>query len=75
MKRDIETREMRHRLATYVEQDAQHSLAGMLQRLLRDPIRPRTDRGRFRVSLILLLLSVLLVFSLVTFLCFSTVHP
>ena len=35
MKRDIESKEMRDRLASYMGQDNQHSLAAMLRRLLR----------------------------------------
>jgi hypothetical protein len=71
----IETKEMRDRLASYMGQDNQHSLTAMLRRLLEDAIRPRTDKGGFRVSPILLLLAVLSVFSSVTFLYFSMVHP
>ena len=75
MKRDLEITGMRDRLATYTEQDNQHSPTAILQRLLEDPIRPRTDKGAFRVSPMLLLLTVLSVFSLATFLYFSLVRP
>lgn len=75
MKPEIETKEMRDRLAIYVEQDPQHSLTAMLRRLVRDPIRPRTDDGRLRISPVLLLLAVLATFSFVSFLYFSLVRP
>jgi len=75
MKRDLEITGMRDRLATYTEQDNQHSPTAILRRLLEDPIRPRTDKGAFRVSPMLLLLTVLSVFSLATFLYFSLVRP
>ena len=70
----IGTKEMRDRLAIYVEQDPQQSLAAMLLRLLRDPIRPRTDDGGFRINPIFLLLTLLAAFSFVSFLYFSLVH-
>lgn len=75
MKPDIEIKEMRDRLGIYVEQDLQQSLTAMLRRLLGDPIRPRTDDGRFRISPVLLLLAVLAAFSFVSFLYFSVVRP
>ncbi|HET9281205.1 MAG TPA: hypothetical protein VFR24_04520 [Candidatus Angelobacter sp.] len=66
---------MRHRLAIYLEPDGWNNLTAALGRLIEDPIRPRTDRGRFRVSPILLLLAVLSAFSLVVVLYFSLVRP
>lgn len=75
MKRDPETKEMRDRLLSYVEENSDHGLMAMLRRMIEDPIRPRTDRGTFRLSPILLLLMSLSVFSLVTFVYFSVVKP
>jgi len=75
MKPEIKTKEMRDRLAIFVEQDPEQSLTAMLRRLLRDPIRPRTDDGRLRISPVLLLLAVLAAFSFVSFLYFSLVRP
>jgi hypothetical protein len=75
MRRDIETKEMRDRLTICVENDTQHSLTATLRRLLRDPIRPRTDNGGFRISPILLLLALLAAFSIVSFVSFSLVRP
>jgi hypothetical protein len=75
MKLDAQTKEMRDRLAIYLEQDTGQSLAAMLRRMVEDPIRPRSEAGRFRISPILLLLSVLWAFSLGAFLYFSLGRP
>lgn len=75
MKRDPESKQMRDRLLSYVEEDSAHGLTAVLQRVVEDSIRPRTDKGRLRVSPILLLLASLSAFSLGTFLYFSLVQP
>jgi hypothetical protein len=75
MKPDAQTKEMRERLVIYLEQDTGQSLTAMLRRMVEDPIRPRSDAGRFRTSPILLLLAVLSAFSLAAFLYFSLVRP
>lgn len=74
MKRDVKTKEMRDRLASYLEQDTRHGLTAMLRRMVEDSIRPRTEKGRLRLSPILLLLASLSAFSLVIFLYFSVVQ-
>jgi hypothetical protein len=75
MKRDPETKQMRDKLLTYVEEDKAHSLKAVLRGMVEDSIRPRTGKGSFRVSPILLLLASLSAFSLGTFLYFSMVQP
>jgi hypothetical protein len=75
MKRDLQTKEMHDRLATFLEQDGRHSVITMLQRMVEDPICPRAENGRFRVSPVLLLLAAFSIFSLVIFLYFSVVQP
>jgi len=75
MKRDAQTKEMRDRLAIYLEQDTGQSLTDMLRRMVEDPIRPRSEAERFRISPTLLLLGVLSAFSLGAFLYFSLVRP
>ena len=74
MKRDLKTKEMRDRLATFLEQDSRHGLIAMLRRTIEDSIRPFSKKGRFRVSPVLLLLAGLSAFSLVIFLYFSVVQ-
>jgi hypothetical protein len=75
MKPDAQTKEMRDRLAIYLEQDTGQSLTAVLRRMVEDPIRPHSDAGCFRISPILLLLAVLSAFSLAAFLYFSLVRP
>ena len=75
MKRDLETKQMRGRILSYVKEDGIHSLGAVLRRVVEDSIRPRTDEGRLRVSPILLLLASLSAFSIVVFIYFSVVQP
>jgi hypothetical protein len=75
MKPDAQTKEMRDRLALYLEQDTGQSLTAMLRRMVEDPVCPRSEAGRFRISSILLLLGVLSAFSIGAFLYFSLVRP
>ena len=74
MKRDLKTKEMSDRLRTFLEQDSRHGLIAMLRRTIEDSIRPFSEKGRFRVSPVLLLLAGLSAFSLVIFLYFSVVQ-
>lgn len=74
MNRDLKTKEMRDRLRTFLEQDSRPGLIAMLRRLIEDSIRPRSEKGRLRISTILLLLGGLSAFSLLIFLYFSVVQ-
>ncbi|MGE5110921.1 MAG: hypothetical protein ACM3JB_08710 [Acidobacteriaceae bacterium] len=62
------------RLQKYQAQDHEERLVPTLLRWVEDPLRPRTDRGRFRINPILVLLAVMALLAGGTFLFFSLVQ-
>jgi hypothetical protein len=71
MKRNEQAERMRERLQGFHVQDPEERLFSRLLRLIEDPLRPRTDDGRFRLNPILLLLAAILALAVGTFLIFS----
>jgi hypothetical protein len=72
---DSEVAEMRERLRTFLSEDPEESLSGSLARALRDPTKPRTDKGRLRLNPLLLFLSAIALVATSAFLAFSFGHP
>ena len=62
---------MRIRLQGFHAQDPEERLLSSLVRLIEDPLRPRTEDGRFRLNPILLLLAAILALAVGTFLVLS----
>jgi hypothetical protein len=71
MKRNEQAEQMRIRLQGFHAQDAEERLLSSLLRLIEDPLRPRTEDGRFRPNPILLLLAAILALAVGTFLVLS----
>ena len=62
---------MRECLREFYAQDREARLFATLLRHIEDPLRPRTENGRFRLNPILLLLAVILALAAGTLLFFS----
>ncbi len=62
---------MRIRLQGFHAQDPEERLLSSLVRLTEDPLRPRTEDGRFRLNPVLLLLAAILALAVGTFLVLS----
>jgi hypothetical protein len=71
MKRSEQAERMRMRLQGFRAQDPEERLLSSLVRLIEDPLRPRTEDGRFRLNPILLLLAAILALAVGTFLVLS----
>ena len=74
MKRNPQIETMRERLQSYFAQERGDTILASLQHWTEDPLKPRTEKGGFRLNPILLLLAVLITFSACSFLLFSFVH-
>jgi hypothetical protein len=66
-----QTERMRERLRQFYAQDIEESLFASLLRKVEDPLKPRTENGRFRLNPVLLLLAAVLALAAGTFLLFS----
>ena len=75
MKRSPQIETMRERFQSYLAQEREDSTLASLRHWTEDPLRPRNEKGGFRLTPLLLLLAVLLTFSVGTFLFFSFVNP
>jgi len=71
MKRNEQAERIRIRLQGFHAQDPEERLLSSLVRLIEDPLRPRTEDGRFRLNPILLLLAAILALAVGTFLVLS----
>ena len=71
MKRNEVTLAMLARLLRFHAQDAEERVGAALLRLVEDPLKPRTEDGRFRANVILLALAGLGLLAMGTFLFFS----
>jgi hypothetical protein len=75
MRPNSQTEALRHSLQSYLDDGSDGTVLALLRRVIEDPLRPRNEKGRFRLNPILLLPAVLLTFSVATFLFFSFVNP
>jgi hypothetical protein len=75
MKRNPQIETMRERLQSYFAQEREDTILASLQHWTEDPLKPRTENGRFRLNPILLFLAGLATFSAGAFLFFSLGHP
>jgi cytoskeletal protein RodZ len=75
MKHSPEVKAVRQKLASHLAQDKQQSVAAAVRRCFEDPLRPRSEDGRFRPSAIILLMAVLTMLSILTFIGFTVVRP
>jgi len=75
MKRNPQIETMRERLQSYFAQEREDTILASLQHWTEDPLKPRTENGRFCLNPILLLLAGLATFSAGAFLFFSLGHP
>jgi hypothetical protein len=71
MKENAQVERTRERLREVYAQDPEARLLANLLRRVEDPLKPRTENGRFRLNPILLLLAVILALAGGTFLFFS----
>jgi len=71
MKDNAQVDRMRECLREFYAQDPEARLFANLLRHVEDPLRPRTENGRFRINPILLLLAVILALAAGTLLFFS----
>lgn len=62
---------MHDRLSTFLAEDPEDRLRGHIIRRLGDPLKPRTNHGRFRVNPLLLILGSVALVSVGIFLFFS----
>jgi hypothetical protein len=62
------------RLREFHSMDRQERLGEVLRRLIKDPLRPKTDRGSLRVNPILVLLAAMALLTGATFLLFSFIQ-
>ncbi len=75
MRRNRQIETMRERFQSYLAQEREDTILASLRHWTEDPLKPRTENGRFRLNPVLLLLAVLITFSAGSFLFFSIVHP
>lgn len=71
MKQETQVDEMCECLQELYAEDAEERLLGNLLRRIEDPLKPRSEAGRFRVNPSLLLLAALAAIAAAAFLCFS----
>jgi len=62
---------MHERLSRFVTEDTEDCLRGHMARHLEDPLKPRTNNGRFRVNPLLLILGSVALVGVGIFLFFS----
>ena len=74
MKANTQLDEMHDRLIEFHLQDPKERFCDALLRLVEDPLKPRDERGRFRVNPILPLLAIVFALVFGTFLFFSMVQ-
>ena len=75
MRPNSQTEDMRYTLQSYLNDGREDTILASLRHWTEDPLKPRTENGRFRLNPVLLLLAVLITFSAGSFLFFSFVHP
>lgn len=68
---DDQAVQMLERLHEFYRLDPEERLGNMAVRIFQDPLKPRSDNGKFRVNPILLLLAAVLGLLISTFLFFS----
>ena len=71
MTENAQAERMRECLREVYAQDPEARLLANLLRRVEEPLKPRTENGRFRLNPILLLLAVILALAASTFLFFS----
>jgi hypothetical protein len=71
MKEDAQVGRMGERLMEFQAHDPEARLFASLLRKIEDPLRPRTEKGDFRLNPMLLLLAAILAIASGTFLFFS----
>jgi hypothetical protein len=71
MKQHTQTERMRERLREFYARDPEARLFATLLRQIEDPLKPRSENGRFRLNPILILLAVIVALAAGTFLFFS----
>jgi hypothetical protein len=74
MKANIQLDEMHDRLHEFHLRDSKERIGDVLRMWVADPLKPRDERGRLRVSPILLLLAIVFALIFGTFLFFSMVQ-
>ena len=74
MKANTQLGEMHDRLIDFHLRDRKERIGDVLLRWVEDPLKPRDERGRFRVNPILLLLAIVFALVLGIFLVFSMVQ-
>lgn len=74
MNENAQLEDMHSRLIMFYAQDQKERLCDALLRHVEDPVKPRNERGHFRVNPILLILAVLASLVLGAFLVFSFVQ-
>jgi len=62
---------MHERLSKFLTEDPEDRLRGHITRRLGDPLKPRTNDGRFRVNPLLLMLGSVALIGVGIFFCFS----
>ena len=71
MKPNAQLNDMRGRLTEFHMQNPDEHLGDALQRIVEDPLKPRSEHGTFRINPIMLFLAMVLALTLGTFLLFS----
>jgi hypothetical protein len=74
MKADTQLGDVHDRLIDFHRQTLREGLGDALLIWAEDPLKPRDERGRFRMNPILLLLAIVLALVLGTFMFFSVVQ-
>jgi hypothetical protein len=74
MKANIQLDEMHDRLNEFHLRNSKERIGDVLRMWVADPLKPRDERGRLRVSPILLLLAIVFALIFGTFLFFSMVQ-
>lgn len=74
MKANIQLGEMHDRLNEFHLSNSKERIGDVLRMWVADPLKPRDERGRFRVNPILLLLAIVSALAIGTFLFFSMVQ-
>jgi hypothetical protein len=71
MKKDAQTAKMCERLRKLNAQEPEERIFRSILRRIEDPLRPRSENGRFRMNPFLLLLAVIAMLTISAFLYFS----
>jgi len=74
MKREEDIAELSERLRDLHAADREARLSDAFLRWIEDPLKPRTDSGKFRFNRILILLAALAMLAAGTFLFFSEIQ-